>query len=221
MTIRIKDWAKFQHFKDRRPPWIKLYRDILDDLEWHELDAQAAKVLVMLWLIASESDGELPDIKKLAFRLRMTESKVLEVVSKLSHWLEQDDIAAISPRYQSDLPERETEGETETEKKPTRKRADPLPCPEDVTPQVWDDWLALRKKKSAPVTATVIEGAREEAKKAGMAFAAFLKVWCMRGSQGLQADWLRAEERQGNNKRAAAAAGVFGPSHAKGAVINA
>jgi hypothetical protein len=31
MTYRVKDWTKFQHFKDRRPPWIKLYRDILDN----------------------------------------------------------------------------------------------------------------------------------------------------------------------------------------------
>ena len=51
--MKIKNWSQFQHFKDRRPPWIKLYRDILDDIEWHELDAKSAKVLVMLWLIAS------------------------------------------------------------------------------------------------------------------------------------------------------------------------
>ena len=30
--MRIKNWNRFQHFKDRKPPWIKLYRDILDDL---------------------------------------------------------------------------------------------------------------------------------------------------------------------------------------------
>lgn len=121
MVLRIKDWHKFQHFKDRRPPWVKLYRELLDDIDWHELDARAAKALVMLWLIASENDGYLPETKKLAFRLRMSETAALDVLSKLSHWLEQGDIKAISGRYQSDAPETEveTEVEGETEIAPT------------------------------------------------------------------------------------------------------
>lgn len=118
--MRIKNWKKFQHFKDRRPPWVKLYRDILDDLDWHELDPLAAKVLVMLWLIASEDEGRIPDNKTLAFRLRLTESKTKEVVIKLSHWLEQDDIDVISSGYQHDLLETERETEKEKEKKTDR-----------------------------------------------------------------------------------------------------
>jgi hypothetical protein len=113
VVIRIKGWEKFQHFKDRKPPWVKLYRDLLDDLEWYELDPKAAKALVMMWLIASEDDGYLPDTKKLAFRLRMTEAGTLDVISKLSHWLDQVDIGVISTGYQDDRPETETETETE------------------------------------------------------------------------------------------------------------
>lgn len=129
MSVRIKDWNKFQHFKDRTPPWIKLYRDILDDPDWHDLDGDSAKVLVMLWLIASEDDshnGILPDARRLAFRLRIKESELEQHLTKLSHYLIRDDINAISPRYQVDAPERageetetererETEGETEGE----------------------------------------------------------------------------------------------------------
>lgn len=69
------------------------------------------------------------------------------------------------------------------------------PCPDDVDAQVWTDWLALRKAKRAPVTATVIEGARKQAGIAGMSLEAFLQVWCRRGSQGLEAAWLKPEER--------------------------
>ena len=101
---------------------MKLYRDILDDLEWHELDPLAAKVLVMLWLIASENDGRIPDTKTLAFRLRLTEIKTKEIVIKLSHWLEQDDIGLISDGYQVDLLETERETETKKEKKSLGKR---------------------------------------------------------------------------------------------------
>ena len=123
--MRIRNWSKFQHFKDRRPPWVKLYRDILDDIEWHRLDGDSAKHLVMLWLLASEGDdGELPSLDEIAFRLRITEKQAKTTISKLSRWVIQDDITAISPRYQSDRPETETETEKEGEKETeARKRA--------------------------------------------------------------------------------------------------
>ena len=120
MAYFIKDFSKFQHFKDRTPPWVKLYRDILDDPDWHELAPEAAKTLVMLWLIASEDDnksGMLPDNKKLAFRLRITDKNLRIILSQLSHWLIQDDIKEISKGDQPDAPERAgEETETETEK---------------------------------------------------------------------------------------------------------
>ena len=118
MTIRIKNWSKHQHFKDRTPPWIKLYREILDDPDWHDLDGESAKALVGLWLVASEDEsrsGALPELRKLAFRLRVSESDLNQTLTKLKNWLIFDDISAISTRYQSDAPETETETETETE----------------------------------------------------------------------------------------------------------
>lgn len=74
-------------------------------------------------------------------------------------------------------------------------RARAVPPPEDVSPQVWADWLALRKQKRATVTPTVVDGARVEAGKAGMPLEAFLRVWVNRGSQGLEAAWLKPAER--------------------------
>jgi uncharacterized protein YdaU (DUF1376 family) len=74
-----------------------------------------------------------------------------------------------------------------------RKRAPE--CPANVSAQVWADWLALRAKKRAPVTSTVIASAIGEAGRAGMTLEAFLTVWCARGSQGLQAEWLKPTER--------------------------
>ena len=112
MSYKVKNWNKFQHFKDRRPPWIKLYRDLLDDLEWFELDATSSKHLINLWLIASEFNGKLPSVEILSFRLRLKKQEVTSILSKLSHWLEQDDITMISEVYQDDS----TETETETEK---------------------------------------------------------------------------------------------------------
>lgn len=140
--MKIRNWSKFQHFKDRKPPWVKLYRDVLDDMEWYELDPLASKVLVMCWLIASEDEGRLPNTKTLAFRLRMTEKQTLDCLNKLSHWLEQDDIDLISERYQTDS--LETERETETKKETKSDTAIVLP---DWMPlETWQAFLAMRKK---------------------------------------------------------------------------
>lgn len=76
-----------------------------------------------------------------------------------------------------------------------QKRESAVAPPPDVDEQVWKDWLTLRKAKKAPVTDTVVNNARKEAEKAGVTFQHFLMIWCARGSQGLQADWLKPAER--------------------------
>lgn len=93
------------------------------------------------------------------------------------------DFAPITVNEPSSEPSRET-----------RARNAPAK-PADVSEQVWSDWLALRRKKRAPVTATVVSEAQSEASKAGLSLERFLAIWCARGSQGLQAEWLRPHER--------------------------
>lgn len=91
-----------------------------------------------------------------------------------------------------------------------------LARPPEVPAQTWDDWLALRKAKKAPVTETVLKQAKAEATKAGMPLARFLEIWCARGSQGLQADWLKPHERagpSGNGQRPSAAADFRGKTY--------
>lgn len=114
----------------------------MDDLDWHELDAQASKVLVMLWLIASEDEGRIPHTKTLAFRLRMTEKQTNDCLNKLSHWLEQDDINTISERYQDDSleTERETEKERETEVEVKRGTKGSRLSADWICPNPWADW---------------------------------------------------------------------------------
>jgi len=94
-----------------------------------------------------------------------------------------------------------TEGESATHSTPSqpvpaKQKAEAIAKPDDVEQQTWADWCQLRKAKKATVSSTVIDGARDEAGKAGMSLEAFLKVWCLRGSQGLEASWLKPEERK-------------------------
>jgi hypothetical protein len=69
--------------------------------------------------------------------------------------------------------------------------------PDDVGDQIWLDWVKLRKGKRAAVTVTVLAEARGEAGKAGLSLERFLAVWCARGSQGLEAGWLKPNDRGG------------------------
>jgi uncharacterized protein YdaU (DUF1376 family) len=80
--------------------------------------------------------------------------------------------------------------------KPKKEKATVVACPPDVGLQEWQDWLSLRKAKNAPVTETVMKSARKEAEKAGITLNAFLTIWCARGSQGLEASWLKSDEKQ-------------------------
>ena len=176
--MKIKNWSKFQHFKDRRPPWIKLYRDLLDDMQWHQLDPLASKVLVTLWLLASEDqDGCLPDTKTLAWRMRMTEKQILDCISKLSHWLEHNDDNLISERYQDDLPEtegeREKERETKTEKRQISNRGTRLPV-DFILPLDWILFCQQERKDLIPEKV----------------FAEFQDYWtALPAGKGTKADW--------------------------------
>jgi uncharacterized protein YdaU (DUF1376 family) len=74
--------------------------------------------------------------------------------------------------------------------KPKRESATSVACPPDVSQQIWNDWVALRKSKKAPITQTVLNGAIAEAKILGWPLEKFLAEWCSRGSQGLKAEWI-------------------------------
>ena len=197
MLLKPKNWAVFQHYKDRCPPWIKLHRDLLNDRVYMRLPIASKAIAPMLWLLASESKDGVFDgsLDELVFRLHITEKEYQSGVKPL---IDNNFFSVVSgvlaERLHDAIPERETETELETETK-REKNATSVACPPDVDKQIWDDWKQLRKAKKAPVTETVVNSARKEAAKANMEFSDFLSIWCARGSQGLQADWIKPDER--------------------------
>lgn len=190
MLLQPKNWAVFQHYKDRCPPWIKLHRDLLNDRVFMCLPLASKALAPLLWLLASESkDGTFDgSLDELVFRLHITPKEYEDGIKPLIHkgfFVVASGVLADS--YQVAIPETEGERETET-KKEAKKNA--IACPPDVSEQVWQDWLALRKAKKATVTQTVIDGAKKEADKLGWPLEKFLVEWCTRGSQGLKAEWV-------------------------------
>jgi len=110
-----------QHYKRRKPPWIKLYRDLLDDRNYRKLNDFTARILFDLWMLAAADASELLagcieyDIKGIAWRLRLDDEQQvhkaltdLEIAGFLD--IEGEDASvALALRQQSATPETETE----------------------------------------------------------------------------------------------------------------
>lgn len=74
MLLKPKNWEKFQHYKDRSPPWVKLHKSLLDDRVFMRLPLASKALAPLLWLLASDSKtGEFDaSIDELEFRLRIS-----------------------------------------------------------------------------------------------------------------------------------------------------
>lgn len=59
--LRVKNFDKFQHYKDRQPPWIKLHRELLKNYEFSCLQDASKAHLVLIWLLASQLDNRIPN----------------------------------------------------------------------------------------------------------------------------------------------------------------
>tara|TARA_R110000824_G_scaffold112107_2_gene261041 strand:- start:550 stop:1227 length:678 start_codon:yes stop_codon:yes gene_type:complete len=139
MKISIRNWDRFQHYQNRRPPWIKIHRELLDDRQWSECSPDASKLLVELWLIASEDERGVIDknLGDLAFRLRRGEAEMKTILQELVvqrfitlEGVDDSKVLAISLQPATPETEREREKETEGEK---RKR----PAYSDSFELVW------------------------------------------------------------------------------------
>lgn len=79
--IRVVNFEKFQHYKDRSPPWIKLYNEILDDYEFSCLQDASKLHLVLIWLIASRTNNKIPaDPEWISKKISATEEVNLDVL---------------------------------------------------------------------------------------------------------------------------------------------
>lgn len=58
--FRIVSWAKYQHYKDRAPPWIKLHRELLTSRMWVELDDAGRVLAIASMMLAAATDNRIP-----------------------------------------------------------------------------------------------------------------------------------------------------------------
>ena len=199
MLLQPKNWAVFQHYKDRCPPWIKLHRDLLNDRAYMRLPIASKAIAPMLWLLASESKDGVFDgsLDELVFRLHITPKEYQDGVKPL---IDNDFFNVVSGVIaeckQVAIPE--TEGETETE---TKKKATSVATPSGVSDSVWQEFKSLRKAKKAPITQRAIDAISSEANKAGWTLEKALEECVVRGWQAFKADWVATKANPADNIR--------------------
>lgn len=80
MRVRLapKNWASFQHYKDRAPPWIKLHKSLLNDFEFSRLPLASKALAPLLWVLASEYENGSIDasLDEIAFRIHVTREEL-------------------------------------------------------------------------------------------------------------------------------------------------
>ena len=59
--LKVKGLDKWQHYKRRNPPWIKLYNSIFNDYQFSRMNDCQKFHLIGLWSLASVMDNKLPD----------------------------------------------------------------------------------------------------------------------------------------------------------------
>ena len=121
--LKVINWSKYQSYKDRRPPWIRFHRTMLDNYEFQMMGADSRALLPMIWLLACEdedpSSGNIDlEIKEISFRLRIDESTLTESLQELERcgFIECAGIVTKPLRNRNETVTTETETETETEK---------------------------------------------------------------------------------------------------------
>jgi hypothetical protein len=124
--LRVKNWEKFQHYKKRNPPWIRLYNEVLDDYAFGRLQDASKWHAVGLWLLASRFDNRIPaDPEWIGQRIGATAPVDLDELLSSGFITvcdddEQDASGTLASRKQDATLEAEAETETETKQQRTR-----------------------------------------------------------------------------------------------------
>ena len=194
MALKPKNWEKFQHYKQRCPPWIKVYRTLLDDRDFMCLPVASKALAMMLWLLASEhSDGIIEGVPAdWAFRLRMTDNELLSALKPLiDNGMFADASNVLAECLQGACSERENRDKGRGQKQKKNGAVAPVVEPEvplsvpGLNEEVWQRWVAYRKSIGKPIRPVSLNAAAVDLANYGVNQAAVVKQSIAQGWQGL------------------------------------
>lgn len=119
-TFSVKNFEKFQHYKDRSPPWIRLYNSLLDDYDFGLLPDASKAHLLAIWLLASRYDNKIPyDTEWVSKRINATDPVDLVALEKAGFLIpDQPCSDMLADRKQLAVPEK-SRAETEERREET------------------------------------------------------------------------------------------------------
>lgn len=130
--IKIKSWSTYQSYKDRRPPWIRFHRTMLDNFQFQSMTADSRALLPMLWLLACEDKDPTSglvqlNLEEISFRLRLP----VKTISKCINELQATEFIECIESVTNELRDGNQSVPTETEtKKRQRQRQGSVPYQE-------------------------------------------------------------------------------------------
>lgn len=169
--LSVKNFEKFQHYKDRSPPWIKLYNSLLDDYAFTKLPDASRSHLLAIWLLASRLNNRIPcDAGWIGTAIKASEPVDLAVLVNAGFLVaDQDCSELLATCEQTAIPERE--GEREQSRGEESPIGDSCPLRE-----AFDAWNAIAEETSLPV-ARVLTAARKAGIKSRLADCGGIDEW--------------------------------------------
>lgn len=157
----VKNFEKFQHYRDRNPPWIKLYQSVLADYAFTRLQDASKMHLLAIWLLASRYSNKIPwDEKWISTQISATSKVDLDALESAGFISKINDASImLAERLQDARPERERERETETEREEKVLLSAEAPTTalngngHDDLGQAFDAWNAFAASHGLPTCA--------------------------------------------------------------------
>lgn len=106
-TLRVVNWSTWQSFRADRgaPPWIKVHRNLMTNVEWASLSDAEKGQLVSIWLVAADKGGAITsDATLLRKFCQLDKSPNISKFIDLG-FLRHDDATVTPPRRHDDAPD--------------------------------------------------------------------------------------------------------------------
>ena len=151
--FKVKNWTEYQPplKSDRNVIWIKVYRKILDDYHWANLNSDNKATLIELWLLASENNGKIKNLEEICFRLRRDKPFIARQLTQLSNFIIQVGNDSETERTRL-VPLEESRGEKSKSKRRVEKsngQIQVITKSENEFMEFWNIYPKKKKKKEA------------------------------------------------------------------------
>lgn len=142
--------------------WLRLYDDLVDDPKVQRLPGEMFKALINLWCITSQNDGVLPPSIDIAFKLRISLSKVEATLAGLRNagLIDDDGNGSLAPhnwdgrQFKSDV---STERVKRFRKRPRNVSVTVSETPTETAPETEQNRAESEQKKDAADAAPSVD----------------------------------------------------------------